>query len=128
MTFRKKYFLLAVTLFVLEVTIALFVKDRIIRPYIGDFLVVILMYCFFRSFLLISTYTAVLLVISIAFIIEFLQFINIQEFLGLNSSSPAGIAMGNHFDWMDILAYILGMIFVIGLEELGRHRRKNLTF
>lgn len=127
MTFNKKYFLLAVILFILEVIIALFVKDRFIRPYLGDFLVVILMYCSFRSFLLISTYTAVLAVLFISFTIEFLQFINIQDLLNLNHSSPAGIAIGNHFDWMDILAYILGMIFVIWLEESGKLLKGNLT-
>ncbi|MFT5385169.1 MAG: hypothetical protein ACI81W_002574, partial [Saprospiraceae bacterium] len=36
-------------LFLIEVGIAVFIQDRIIRPYIGDLLVVILIYCFIRS-------------------------------------------------------------------------------
>ena len=44
--FRRSYFSFFVLLFIIEVLIALFVNDRLIRPYVGDFLVVILIYCF----------------------------------------------------------------------------------
>jgi len=54
-TFNTKYFLLAFALFFVEVYIALYVHDDIIRPYIGDVLVVILIetvakYSFKKSF------------------------------------------------------------------------------
>ena len=38
-------------LFVVETLIALFVRDAFIRPYMGDVLVVILVYCFVRMFI-----------------------------------------------------------------------------
>ena len=40
--FNKIYFRLTVILFLIEVAIALFIKDRFIRPYLGDVLVVML--------------------------------------------------------------------------------------
>ena len=48
---NKTYLTLAVFIFVIEVLIALYVHDNFIRPYVGDVLVVILMYCFVKSFL-----------------------------------------------------------------------------
>ncbi|CAN5148937.1 hypothetical protein BH20BAC1_BH20BAC1_28470 [soil metagenome] len=50
LTFRRWYFLSAIVLLITEVLIATFLNDRIIRPFIGDFLVVILLYTFVRSF------------------------------------------------------------------------------
>jgi uncharacterized membrane protein YfcA len=49
--FNKTYFALAMLIFGIEILIAKFAHDQIIRPYIGDLLVVILIYCFVKSFL-----------------------------------------------------------------------------
>jgi nitrogen fixation/metabolism regulation signal transduction histidine kinase len=46
-TFNKTYFGFALLLFSIEVVIAFFVDDNIVRPYLGDVFVVILIYCFF---------------------------------------------------------------------------------
>ena len=43
--FRPIYFYWTIVLFFVEVLIALFVHDGIIRPFLGDVLVVILIYC-----------------------------------------------------------------------------------
>ena len=48
-SFNPKYFFLTVLLFVTEVLIALYLNDGFIRPYFGDFLVVMLIYCFVKS-------------------------------------------------------------------------------
>ena len=50
--FNKTYFLLALLLLLAEVLIALYLHDALIRPYGGDFLVVILLYCFVKSFVM----------------------------------------------------------------------------
>jgi len=47
MKFNKKFFLLTVFLFIVELYIGFFVQDDFIRPYGGDFLVVILIYAAF---------------------------------------------------------------------------------
>ena len=47
--FRKGYFLIACGLLLLEVLIALYMHDRIVRPYADDFLATIFMYCLLRS-------------------------------------------------------------------------------
>ena len=54
LTFRKHYFFFSVLIFLIELLIAIFLHDGIIRPYIGDLLVVMLIYCFVRSFFKLS--------------------------------------------------------------------------
>lgn len=115
--FNKTYFLLTVLLFAIEVCIALFVRDSFVRPYLGDVLVVILIYCFIKSFLnvpVIKTATAVLL---FAFCIETLQYFLIVEKLNLQHNNLAKTVIGTSFAWEDIWAYIVGILMVIVGEK-----------
>lgn len=125
--FRKQYFYLTLILFVIEIFIAAVVHDRIIRPYIGDFLVVILIYCFIRTFFNISIIKAALGVLLFAYFIEILQFFEFIKKLGLQHSVLAKIILGNFFEWIDLVAYTLGIALVIAFEKLNLpYRMKNL--
>lgn len=108
-TFNKNYFGFAVLIFCIEIMIALFVNDTFARPYLGDVLVVILIYCFLKSFLKLPVLVAALLVLAFSFAIEFLQFSNIVEKLGLENSKIERMVIGTSFSWMDLLAYIVGI-------------------
>jgi hypothetical protein len=125
-TFRKPYFILALLLLVIEVLIALFLHDRIIRPYVGDFLVVILMYCFIRSFLSASVLATAISVLLFAYIIELLQYLDLIGRLGLRASRFANIVLGNYFEWIDILSYTLGVVTVVTIEKLRASSKKNV--
>jgi hypothetical protein len=116
--FQKWYFLLALLLFLVEVFIALFINDKIIRPYVGDFLVVILMYCFFKSFLRVPVLKVALAVLLFSYALEALQHFNLVDRLGLGSFKLARVVLGSSFEWMDLLAYTLGIIVVIVVERL----------
>lgn len=115
--FNKNYFGLAVFLFAVEVSIALFVHDRFIRPYFGDVLVVILMYCFLKSFLRLPVSTVATGVLMFAFIIEFLQYIDIVEKLGLEKSVLVSTVIGTSFAWLDVLAYVVGGLLIFLVEN-----------
>ncbi|NCI45521.1 ribosomal maturation YjgA family protein [Sediminibacterium soli] len=120
--FHKTYGLLALVLFVVEVLIATYIHDAIIRPYVGDVLVVILIYCFvrcFTSFGIVATATGSLL---FAFLIETLQYLRIVERLGLAGSRIANIVIGNSFAWMDMAAYMAGTILVLVTERIVRKK------
>lgn len=117
--FRKNYFVLTVILFLVEVCIALFIKDRFIRPYVGDFLVVILIYCFIRSFFKAPVFKTALDVMVFAFAIEGLQYINLVKILGLQHSKLASVVLGNSFSWMDMITYVLGVGFILACEKLN---------
>jgi Protein of unknown function (DUF2809) len=116
-TFNKNYFGLAILIFIIEVLIALFVHDRFIRPYLGDVLVVILLYCFLKSFLKLSVLTAALGVLIFSFMIEFLQFLHIVEKLHLEESKIARTVIGTSFSWIDLLTYVVGISIVIIIEK-----------
>jgi len=117
LTFNKSYFLLTLFIFCIEVLIALYIHDNFIRPYIGDVLVVILLYCLMKSFLKLSTKTVALLVLAFSFIIEFLQYLNIVEKLGLSAYKTARIIIGTSFSWADLVCYTIGILFVLILEK-----------
>lgn len=126
LTFNKNYFGIAVLVFCIEVLIALFVHDQFVRPYLGDVLVVILIYCFLKSFLKLSVLTAALFVLVFSFTIEVLQFLNIVEKLHLEKSKIARTVIGTSFSWIDLLTYVVGLLIVIAVEKYG-HKKEVKT-
>ncbi len=116
-TFKKNYFYVTAILFLAEICIALFVNDRIIRPYFGDFLVVILLYTFLKSFFEISFLHAAFSVLLFAYFIEVLQVSNLAGLPWLEKKQVILVVVGSHFEWYDILAYTLGTITIIGIEK-----------
>lgn len=117
MRFHKVYFILTILLFLIEVFIALYVRDAIIRPYGGDFLVVILIYFFIRSFWNISPLKAIVGVLLFSYLIEILQYFKLVNLLGLQGNRMAEIIIGTGFSWWDMLAYTLGAITVYWGEQ-----------
>lgn len=115
--FHKNYFLLAVLLFLIEVLIALFLHDRFIRPYVGDLLVVMLLYCTLKAFFKINVIPAAVVVLLFAYLLEFLQYINILDLLKLKRNTVTAIVLGSDFDWADMLAYTVGIIVVLMFEQ-----------
>jgi hypothetical protein len=117
LTFNKNYFGYAILIFFIEVLIALYIHDRFVRPYLGDVLVVILMYCFLKSFLKLPVLTIAIAVLIFSFTIEFLQYLNIATTLGLEKSKIARTVIGTSFSWIDLLTYIIGITIVLGVEK-----------
>ena len=126
--FNRSYFVLAVMLFAIEVLIATFAHDRIIRPYIGDVLVVILIYCFVKSVLNTPVLPTAICVLLFSFAIEGLQYLNLVDRLGLQDSKIAATIIGNSFEWIDIFAYVVGIVLVLFFEKiiLSRNLKGNV--
>ncbi|HEY1115083.1 MAG TPA: DUF2809 domain-containing protein [Chitinophagaceae bacterium] len=120
--FDKKYFLWAAVLFVVEVLIALFVRDAIIRPYVGDFLVVILLYCSIRTFLNGSVLKVSIGVLLFAYLLEVLQYFRLVGRLGLSDNLFAKTVIGYGFAWLDMVAYTLGILMVVAVERKGKFK------
>lgn len=116
--FNVRYFLLAVLLFITEVIIALYVRDNFVRPYLGDYLVVILLYCAVQTFIKASVWTVAVAVLLFAYLIEALQFFHFVKLLGLQDNKLASIVLGTGFEWADLLAYTLGVATVVLIELL----------
>lgn len=123
MTFRINYFIAFATIFVVEVFIALFVHDDIVRPYVGDLLVVILIYAFVRAFLKVSVAIAATATLIFSFLVELLQYLQIVDRLNLRDNKIARIVIGTSFSWEDLLMYVLGILTVLIAEKwFTRHR------
>lgn len=124
--FNKRYFLLALLLFVVEVLIALYAHDPIVRPYVGDVLVVILLYCLVKSFLKTPVVPTALGVLLFSYLIETLQYFQIGHRLGLEHSQVAMTIIGNYFQWIDLVAYTFGAAIVLFIEtRRAGHRARR---
>ena len=123
--FNKIYFRLALLLFVIEVLMALFLYDDFIRPYFGDVLVVILIYCTIKSFIKASVLSVAIFTLLFSFTIETMQYFKIVKLLGMQHSKLANTVIGNSFSWIDILAYTVGIIIVFFIEQMVNNKSKT---
>jgi hypothetical protein len=104
-------------LFATEVLIALYMNDRIVRPYVGDYMVVMLLYCFIRSFTKLPVAGVALSVLVFSYMLEGFQHFAIVDRLGLENINIARVMIGTSFAWLDLLAYTLGIITVLLIER-----------
>jgi len=116
MRINLKYLIFTLSLLTIETSIAVFVHDQFIRPFFGDFLAVILVYCGLRILFQRSTKIAIISLI-IAYCIEILQYFKFIEITGLIKYKVLAVLIGNSFSWFDILAYTLGFLFVLVAEN-----------
>lgn len=115
---QKNWLYLAICLFCLEAFIAAFLHDRIIRPYVGDLLAVVFLYCLAKSLAPLPVGPTVVGVLLVAYALEALQYVHLLQHLGLQHSRLAAIVLGSHFEWIDMAAYTLGALFIWVAERL----------
>lgn len=121
---RGKYILIFIITFAIEVIIARYVHDKIIRPYIGDILVVICLYTFSKSIFLDKIKRLSLYVLICAVIVEILQYFNYAQIL-FGDNKIMKTLLGSSFDIKDILCYVMGYLIII-LVERSLNRRKGV--
>jgi hypothetical protein len=125
-TFHKNWFYLATCLFCLEIFIAAFLHDGLIRPYVGDSIAVIFLYCLVKSLADVPTGPTVLGVLLVAYTLEALQYVHMLTYLGLQHSRLLSIVLGSHFEWIDLVAYTLGALLILIVEK-ARNLHKQRT-
>ncbi len=119
---RLFYLLAFLLIFTVELLIALFVRDRFIRPYGGDILVTVLLCCFLRVFLPNGVPLLPLWVFLFASAVEFAQAANFVTLLGLGDSVLFRTLLGTTFSPADILCYGTGCLLFAGTEFLLRRK------
>jgi hypothetical protein len=112
--FNSRYLLAFLGLFGLEIFIAKYVHDTFVRPFLGDALVVVLLFCFCKIFINNYSKWVVLGVFLFACLIETLQAFQFVDRFGLRSYKILTIALGSTFDVLDLFAYLLGALFCYG--------------
>jgi hypothetical protein len=107
----------ALMLLVVELLIALFVKDAFVRPYLGDVLAVILVFMAIRAVFSAGPWTAAAIALLVAVVIELGQLIGILDLLGLAHHQWLRVVFGTGFDLKDLLAYAIGALIAVGVDR-----------
>ncbi|MFC5282857.1 DUF2809 domain-containing protein [Pedobacter alpinus] len=123
--FNLNYFLGFLFLLITEILIAIYVHDNFVRPFLGDFLVVILLYCMVKSFIKNKILLIALSVLLFSYLIEIAQYFELVKILGLENHQLATIIIGTYFSVIDLLMYTLGIAFVLIVETFINRRSKN---
>lgn len=105
---RILWFAAFLVLLATEVVIALYCFDDFIRPYVGDVLVVILLYCLVRAFFPDRIKLLPLWIFIFACLVEVGQYFNYVELLGFSDNPILSTAMGTSFAFEDIVCYFIG--------------------
>lgn len=103
----------------------MFVHDSFIRPYVGDMLVVIVVYTFMRIWISEGCRLLPLYVFLFAILVEMLQYFDIVEVLGLSDSRFFSILIGGTFDWKDIACYGVGCMILVIYEAVSGIEKGN---
>lgn len=118
LTLHRGYALATLALFLIEVAIALWVRDRFIRPFGGDILAVILVYCGLRAVTTLPVVPAAIIATAIGFAVEAGQALDMVDRLGLSGSPVARTVLGTSFAVEDLVAYAIGGAACVVAERL----------
>jgi len=114
---RLFHFAVFLLLLLAEVYIALYVHDSFVRPYLGDVLVVVVLYFFLRIFIPKDHIWLLGAIFLFAVLVEILQYFHLAELLGI-TNPVLRILLGSVFDVKDILCYGVGCCFLAVYEWL----------
>ena len=124
--FSLKYLLLTIFIFLVEVLIATKLSGVFfVRAYLGDVIVVMLLYTFVKSFVKVNDQKLILGILIFSFLVEFAQYFNIAEKLGFRPGSLMYIIIGNSFSWIDNLCYAVGCLLLYFFVKMTKS--ENLT-
>ena len=100
-----------------EIFIGAFVRDDFVRPYVGDVLVVVLIYCALRVIFPTGLKILPLYVFIFACGVELMQLVDVVALLGIPSDSVLSIIIGRTFSLPDIICYAMGctLIYIVEL-------------
>lgn len=125
MNIKYRYLGLFTILLMLEIYIGLYVHDNIIRPFVGDALVVGVIYFFIRSFMNKRKFLFIYVFLFACFI-EVGQYFNLVSLLHLENYKVARIIIGSTFDLNDIFCYFIGTIFIFVYEVAEDYINKKV--
>jgi len=113
--FNKRCLTLFLTILFIEVIISN--TSGFIRHTFGDFLAVIMLFYFIKSFIKIDDYIIAVGTLLFSFLLELLQLINFLDYMNLSHYKTLNLILGNTFSYSDLIAYTLGIVTVIFTEK-----------
>jgi DNA integrity scanning protein DisA with diadenylate cyclase activity len=127
MKINLSYFLLFVVLLIAELLIGIYMHDAFIRPFGGDFLVVVMLYCFIKSMADTSVIKTAAGVLIFSYAIEISQYFHLVKLLGLQHSRVALLILGSSFSFNDLWCYTLGILLVLFIERIRTGRKLSFN-
>lgn len=121
---RLKYAAGFILLLIVEVLIALYLHDNFIRPYVGDILVVVVLYFFIRMFIPNGVKLMPIYIFIFAAGIEVSQYFKLVEILGLQKNTFFRVLMGSVFDIKDIVCYGVGCAVIAVASGICRKLKR----
>jgi hypothetical protein len=125
--FNPVYFVLAVLLVATDFLIVNRLHDAVIRPYGGDLLWGIFLYCVARSFVNGPVKPIAVCVLLFCYAEEILQYFHLADRLGLRKPSLMRTLIGTSFTWVDMLCYTLGIGIVLLVERAVQKKQTRLA-
>lgn len=119
---RLPYIITAIVLLGVEIFIGAFVKDAIIRPYVGDILVTALLCAIVRSVWAKPFKSMWLWVFAFSIFVEITQYFHLADLLGIHNR-VIRIIMGGSFSFMDIICYFVGCLAFHLIERAVKKRK-----
>jgi len=113
---RIIYFIGFISILIIEILIALFIHDKIIRPYIGDILVIICIFLLFKTIFDNKVKHLAIYILIFAVIVELMQYFNIVQYL-VKDNRFLKIVFGTTFDIRDIICYMIGYVIILIFEN-----------
>lgn len=114
---RPGYALAAILVFLIEVAIALWVRDRFVRPYLGDVLAVILVHLALRALTTLRPVPAALTALAVGVAVEIGQAAGLLNLLGLADNQVARVVLGTSFSVNDLVCYAAGAVIALLAEQ-----------
>ena len=121
---RLPYIIATVILLLTEIFIGAFVRDDIIRPYIGDVLVTALLCVLVRSVYIKPIPKLWLWVFAFSIVVEVTQYFHLANLLGIQNRLIR-IIMGGSFSFIDIVCYFVGCLAFFAVEKLIKNKCKK---
>jgi hypothetical protein len=112
--------------------VKLFNNNLLIRGFVGDIIVISLIYYLVKVFYDFCALKLAVFTLALAFIVEFLQYLKLTAFLGLEHNRAAQLILGSVFDPYDLIAYAIGavLVYIIDMRIVRRiinyNRRRQL--
>jgi hypothetical protein len=88
-----------------------------IRGFVGDIIIILLLYFLAKAFYDFSPLKLTICILLIAYTTEFLQYLKLTTYLGLENNKAAQIILGAVFDPYDLVAYTFGAVLVYILDK-----------
>jgi hypothetical protein len=119
---RSSYAFAAAAVLTIEILIALFVRDALVRPYLGDSLAMVLVYLALRAVTPMRTAAAIAVALAVAIAVELGQLFGLLGVLGLAGNSFARVLLGTGFEPWDFVAYAAGGVAALAMEGFRSRR------